>query len=285
MENLLKKYKNTIRRNEIVINKILKGFRITSDEKEAAFSGIKEVLENSSNFMINKWMSGRKHTRTLFVINAFGNSYPEQVLDFSLIVDAQINLLDDLFDENMKKKERKMYILELGRLLSSSSANRYMSNKKIRECLEEYFAKIVTMGVFEHMLREALKSGKFLKRYVKIIYDARSMDIDFFVLLPMFFIDYNKRERECILHAARGFRALSIMKKDIMDYSYDKRTGQESALMVLRKFSEWKDVLNSVLSEYAKQLSAAECCEPAKKFGEIAREELEEIRNAIKEWS
>ena len=115
MKNNCKIYQKSIKRNIFGVKTILENL---GTKKEIPFSLYENLLNQSANMIISKWLSGRKYCRTHFAQKAFGKLYPAQYVQISLCIDAMVNILDDLLDEQLDKQAKMEYILEFLRIFS-----------------------------------------------------------------------------------------------------------------------------------------------------------------------
>jgi len=193
---------------------------------------LKKILKNSSEFMINKWRKKKKYLRTWYVIQVFGDSYPKKILKKSLFFDALTNILDDLFDEALNFEERKMYILEMGKILSFLFR---WDNFGENDAASAYFQKLIFMGIGDTVLREHLKRNNDID-LAKKIYELRSMDIDIFIDLVLQLKKLSKKKE--LKNYCRIFRALNLIKKDILDIHHDEKIGQDTPVIIFRNQPE-----------------------------------------------
>jgi hypothetical protein len=252
MKELTDIYKNTLNRNLQRISKIIEEFGI----HDKVFESNQKSLKLSSEHIIRKWASGRKYLRTLFVRDAFGN-YPKDLLEFSLLVDSQINILDDLFDEKIDKVSIFLYVLELGRLLSSEKDHELLSNRQIRAALRDYFLKIIIMGLSEDIYTKLISDETNIKKLINNcvdVYNIRALDIDFFIQLPLIYENVEELLFNKILFAGRIFRSINLIKKDIKDYNHDLQSRKETPITILyRRFGkEFGKYLKLLLNHYSK---------------------------------
>ena len=85
-------------------------------------SSSKEILNLSSENVTKKWLSGKKYIRTDFVKKAFSKFYPYKQIDISILIDAMINILDDILDEELNLKEKALYVIEFLRIFYNPAA-------------------------------------------------------------------------------------------------------------------------------------------------------------------
>ena len=90
MKEVISIYKKSVDTNLKDIISILKKLDIRNPE---VFLSCKKILNLSADNIINKWLSGRKYSRTVFVKQAFGKFYPKKYIEISISIDAMINIL------------------------------------------------------------------------------------------------------------------------------------------------------------------------------------------------
>jgi hypothetical protein len=230
-------YRESLNENLIEINQLLKEKKVSD---QIITDRCKEVLSLSCENIVKKWKVGRKYLRTLFVKEAFAGFYPQRIIKTSIYIDAIINILDDLLDEKMNEKEKKFYVLEFLRVFSVY--NYEYPQREIQACLGNYFNKLISLAVVEDYYEDLIENEKEINKiagYSIEVLNCRSMDIDIFNELVILSSNcYSHKEKEKIKELGRMFRAVNIMKKDIADIEYDRKTEQES---VISKMAERKD--------------------------------------------
>jgi len=240
LEYILQLYKETIGDN---LSNLVK-----SDD--LLFQQCKELLIASRNETTGKWSSGRKYIRTLPVVQAFSEYYPEGVLKISVYIDALVNNLDDLFDESLSKKERTFPIIEIFRTLGNFSRTELSPEE--RSVIGSYFDNIIVVATSEHHYYNFIKSVKEdvdkIIKYSIQLYDGRSLDMDVFVDLPAVKLQWSEADKKNLRKNARAYRALNLIKKDIEDYEHDKAQENESIITLL---SEDKEILKEVVNRLA----------------------------------
>jgi hypothetical protein len=202
--------------------------------------------------ILGKWKKREKYIRTEFVATAFDSDYPREVLGISVAIDAMINILDDLLDEDVAKKAKTLYILEYLRIFSLYSKTK--PNPFIQECMFNYFNKLIMLAVFEGNVLKKVKEEKQTSkiiRYASKLLMIRAYDIDIFVEVVLDSLDI-KKDREDILDIARAFRAINILKKDVIDIPYDLSHRQETLMTYLsqRKGFEYSDFMKKLLDNF-----------------------------------
>ncbi len=251
--DLIKEYKETVKESLKDIEIILK------KEVNPLFVVKKNVFENifkeSSNLIINKWRNKKKYTRTLLVVKAFEGLYPPEILKISLLTDSLVNILDDLIDEPLDKKEKTIYVLEFLRVFSLY-ANLFP--KKVSYSLRLYIEELITLAIAENRLQDYFKLhtldyGKFLESSFDL-FNYRAMDIDIFVNLA----SYKKpsfKKSLYLKNISRIFRALTIIKKDLSDLSHDRKNGLNNLFLVVGSGNnEIRSYLNDLLDLFKREI-------------------------------
>ncbi len=188
------------------------------------------ILKSSSQNLIVKWKKETKYLRTVFVMRAFGENYRKEVMPISISIDAMINLLDDLLDENLTKEDKVLYIVEF--LRCSSNFYSHVGDLNITQKLGEYFNKLITLAVAENYLFKKIQSTRDFEEiviYSSSLLMTRAMDIDVFIEIASGEVTSN------VLRAGRGFRAVNILKKDILDFDHDMENGNIGPLIFVYK--------------------------------------------------
>jgi len=202
-----------------------------------------KTLQTSKNELIEKWRSGKKYLRTLTAIKAFPD-YSLDSLNLSISIDAIINILDDLLDENLEKQAKTFYIVEIIRTLANYHYQK--SNEALRHCIGSYFNKCIMIALLEKHFYDLLRNTKgddYLIKYPIYIYDIRSLDIDVFIEIPL--LSSNTIQfKDDVLKVARTYRALELIKKDILDVEHDIDNGIDTIFTIL--WNRKNDLLASV---------------------------------------
>lgn len=207
-----------------------------------------QVLTMTAQNITGKWQAGRKYARTYFSQKAFAGYYPEEYLKLSLLIDATVNILDDIYDENMSKETRGLYLVEFLRI--SSLYNLHKLTKNIQEAVGHYFNQLITLAVAEGVYFKMIENEKELDKIVKLSADlllCRAQDINIFNEIAL--VNHQNNEKESIKLIGRIFRAINILKKDVDDIDYDKSNNMVS---VVTYMSDRKDIN---FSEYLKELT------------------------------
>lgn len=256
MKEIVSIYKKSVDTNLKDISSILKKLDIKNPE---VFLSCKKILNLSADNIINKWLSGRKYSRTVFVKQAFGKFYPKKYIEISISIDAMINILDDLLDEKIGDKEKTLYIFEFSRILSIYNLKN--PKEKIQNGLGHCFNKLILLAVAEDIYKKMIAKEKNIKKIIEYsvqIFNCRGTDIDIFNEIALTDVKNNNAVRK-IKEMGRIFRAVNIFKKDIKDINYDKKMGMETivTLMSLRKdhnFLEYTEKLLDKFLEKAKRI-------------------------------
>src|SRR3989338_7771725 len=248
MEKIIKLYKETIRENIEDLEKILRNDIKVNNP--AVNEQLIKLLNISCENLTSKWASGRKYVRTLYVKKAFSN-YPENILKLSISIDAIINLLDDVLDEQMNKQTKTLYLVELIRIFSIYNYQKF--NEKISNAIGNYFNKIISIAILEEIYKSLIKSESDFEKIIQYsvqIYDCRSLDIDIYTELPMIELDYNKNDYDNILKISRIFRAVNLIKKDIGDIRHDKENETETVMTIFYDGGKIENEVKKILKIY-----------------------------------
>jgi len=225
MKEIISIYKKSVDENLKDIGSILKKLDIRNPE---VFLSCKKILNLSADNVINKWLSGRKYSRTVFVKQAFGKFYPKKYIKISMSIDAMINILDDLIDEKIDDKEKTLYIFEFSRVFSLYSFKK--PKEKIQTAIGHDFNKLISLAVAEKVYQKMIAKEKNIEKIIKHsvqIFGCRGTDINIFNEIALTDVKNNNAAKE-IKEIGRIFRAVNIFKKDIKDISYDKKMELET---------------------------------------------------------
>ncbi len=282
---ILKLYKKSVEENINDISRTLKESDLYSKE---IISLYRDILEMSSNKITHKWEKGEKYLRTEFVLEAFGQHYPSDFLSLSVKIDAMINMLDDLLDENFNKDDKVKYILEYLRIFSLYSLDK--SNLKFQVNVGHYFNKLITLALGEQwMLAEARKKDN-LEEVVRLSSDLlclRAYDIDIFTEIALSSYKQDKN-MFVIKKMGKAFRAINILKKDIFDVERDKRENQETLITFVDSqdkfdFSTYINNLVKLISDMAESVQQESKSEgskmtyPLRQFRIMIERDIKEI--------
>lgn len=259
-------YRNQKERNIEEIKSIISSIEVSG---EVPFDVFKDLFENSSEVIASSWESGRKYSRTTFVQGAFQEEFPEKYLEFSLVIDAMINILDDLFDEDLSSERKTIYIVEF--LRNFAIYNQEEVPQEIRTLIGTYFNKLITLALSEKIYQEKIAKindiDELSEKSVDLLM-CRGMDIDIFIEIAM--IGYNG-DCDSIRRAGRIFRAMNIFKKDIVDIPYDLENNMQTVVtMVLSKKSiSFEEYANNVMNLMFKEKEKIKKNKIVNNFGEM----------------
>ena len=246
MKEIVSIYKRSVDTNLKDISLILKKLDIKNPE---IFLSCKKILNLSADNVINKWLSGRKYSRTVFVKQAFGKFYPKKYIEISMSIDAMINILDDLVDEEVNDKEKTLYIFEFSRIFSLYNFKK--PKEKIQFSAGHGFNKLISLAIAEKVYQKMIVKEKDVKKIMEYsiqIFGCRSTDIDVFNEIALTDVKNNNAARK-IKKMGRIFRANNIFKKDIKDINYDKKMGLRTIVTLMSSKKDYNFL------EYAEQLS------------------------------
>jgi len=202
----------------------------------------------STDNLIEKWRTGRKTLRTEIAYRGIAD-YPDSNLETSLLLDAMINLLDDVYDEAMGKDEMSLYIVELISTIAKMSS---VIGDEERETVEEYFQKILLIAFSELLYRNRINeaaSHEERRSLVTRCYEVKSMDMDAFIELPLRAKGYDEESVSRWVELGRVHRAISIIIKDLEDLDHDRGVGEQTPVVLL---SQGSDGPNIVLDDCVK---------------------------------
>lgn len=256
MKEIVSIYKKSVDKNLKDISSILEKLDIKNPE---VILSCKKILNLSADNVINKWLSGRKYSRTVFVKQAFGKFYPKKYLEISMSIDAMINILDDLIDEKVDDKEKTLFILEFLRVYSLYNSEN--PKGKIQIALGHDFNKLISIAISEGIYQKMIAKEKNIEKIIEYsvqIFGCRGTDINIFNEIALTDVKNNNAAKK-IKEIGRIFRAVNIFKKDIKDINYDKKMGMETiiTLMSSRKdhnFLEYAEKLLDQFLEKAKRI-------------------------------
>ena len=256
MKEIVSIYKKSVDKNLKDISSILEKLDIKNPE---VILSCKKILNLSADNVINKWLSGRKYSRTVFVKQAFGKFYPKKYLEISMSIDAMINILDDLIDEKVDDKEKTLFILEFLRVYSLYNSEH--PKGKIQIALGHDFNKLISIAISEGIYQKMIAKEKNIEKIIEYsvqIFGCRGTDINIFNEIALTDVKNNNAAKK-IKEIGRIFRAVNIFKKDIKDINYDKKMGMETIItfMSSRKdynFLEYAERLLDQFLEKAKRI-------------------------------
>jgi len=242
------------------------------------------VLKSSSQNLIVKWKKETKYLRTVFAMRAFGENYRKEVMPISISIDAMINLLDDLLDENLTKEDKVLYIVEF--LRCSSNFYSHVGDLNVTQKLGEYFNKLITLAVAENYLFKKIQSTRDFEEiviYSSSLLMTRAMDIDVFIEIA------SGEVTSDVLRAGRVFRAVNILKKDILDFDHDLENGNVGPLIfVYKNRSDYKKYIARLVEDLESRFDQISFDDAAtmrgitESFKEMFLEEKEAILNQLR---
>jgi hypothetical protein len=248
-QNIFQLYEGSVKNNLSDIKSFLTQTGLYS---KSSLLEYEDILESTAKDITNKWKTGQKYVRTKFILEAFKDLYPNEVLRLSLFIDAQVNILDDLIDEELKPEEKVSYILEFLRIYSAHQVEN--SSTMMQIDLSKYFNKLISLAIAEKNILDDIKKQINLEEIINSsisLLSCRSYDIDIFTELPL---DYIKKSeyKDKITKIARVFRSLNILKKDILDIESDMKKGQETVLtyMINKKEYSFNDYIKEITERY-----------------------------------
>jgi hypothetical protein len=233
-----------------------------------------QIIKRSSGHIATKWEKGKKHLRTLPLERVFGE-FSTDMLEDMVIINALVNILDDIYDEELSKEEQQLFLFEFGRLLGLI----FVSNQDsvFYNSLGDFMHKLMTIAIQEPALLQkygdslASENEKAAALGLEVL-KARAVDLDIFVEMALEFDDSDDANK--ILHISRVYRAVSIMHKDILDIEYDRSTGQKSIITLALNRGDVDVIKNTkaMLDDYLERITA-----------ETPNEYINEFENFISE--
>jgi hypothetical protein len=211
---------------------------------------LNKIIEETSLTLVNKWKSKKKILRTTYIYRVIPN-YPEKFLELSILIDAIVNLLDDLYDEILTKEQRGLVIIELLRLLPflTKSYPVLVSSK-----ISDYFSKIFTVAIMESIYKQLIEETKDFDEklnYFIECYACKSKDIDLFVELPLIELDFDEESIKKTVSLFNTYRALQIISKDIIDINHDLANQTYTPIILLMKGgNDFKRYMNQITNHY-----------------------------------
>jgi hypothetical protein len=212
-------------------------------------------INSSIDNLINKWKSGRKILRT-DVARSIINDYPHRMIRPSIILDATINLLDDLFDEKMNKEEKGLYIIELLRINAVLMQENLSKTQDLH--ISNYYNKLLCIAIPEFLYKEKILNSDNIDDIVLLsmqCYDCKSMDMDIFMELPLSELKYSDEIIKDIVELARIHRALILIRKDIIDIDHDKRMETITPMVILNEREEFQNIISTIINNYHDRIS------------------------------
>lgn len=252
-EKAINFYNKQTRKNLDDIEEILDSLKMENPTR----NNFKQLFQSSSAAITTSWEKERKYCRTIFVKTAFGKQFPDHFLGVSLSLDVMINILDDLLDEELSPEKKTAYIIEFLRNFANYSHQELSS--EIRNEVGLYFNKLITLAISEKVYEEEIKKSNALNKIAGKSVDlliCRGMDIDIFSEIAL--IDY-AGNADAIRKNARAFRAMNILKKDIIDIPYDLKNNMESVVtLVQKKDFDFLSYISQVLSIFDQKIEVVD---------------------------
>ena len=286
MPDIISLYNDSVYNNLQIIDKIINSDIGLNDPYLMEL--FNKILQTSKNELIEKWRTGKKYLRTLTAIKAFPD-YSSDSLNLSISIDAIINILDDLLDENLEKQAKTFYIVEIIRTLANYHYQK--SNEALRHCIGNYFNKCIMIALLEKHFYDLLRNTKendYILKYPTHIYDIRSLDIDVFIEIPLL-ASNTIQFKDDIIKVARTYRALELIKKDILDVEHDVDNGIDTIFTILwnRKNDLLKSV-NNLIELYLNRAGKIKCSKHSNividNFILMSENEVNNIRKYTKKY-
>jgi len=250
----IKIYQRSVIRNLEEIRQILDTIGI----KKVPFSLYRKTLNISAIQITQKWLSQKKYCRTFFVQEAFQEFYPSKYTLFSLWIDAMVNILDDLLDENLTKEKKAFYVIEFLRIFSLFESK---CPEKFKKLFGFYIEKLITLAIAEQSYQKVIEKEKNFKKIIKYSAElliCRAMDIDVFVEIAQSKLGSLKKEAKKTKEISRVFRAMNILKKDIKDIKHDQKSGISTVItLILNKKIHFPFYIESLLKTLEERVEFA----------------------------
>jgi len=244
VEALAKLYEDTVKENIDYLRKLERELYGKSELHKMVHGALIQSAQN----LTKKWLEGKKYLRTKYARDAI-LEYPKKVLKLSLLLDANINLMDDILDETLSRKEKAFYLVELLRVLALRDSYPIEDEVKIR--ISNYFNKIIFVAVSEQIFLEKMRNTED-GDFHEVAYDyfaGRSLDMDLFLEIPLHELGYKKKEIDEVVGVGRRFRTINLMKKDLIDLEHDLESDIPTPITILhQKGKPFKDFVDYVFS-------------------------------------
>jgi len=241
----------------VVIDRLLR--QLDVDESHINF--------DTSKTLIEKWSKECKVFRTEYAWKAIP-IHPTNTLPLSVLLDAILNILDDLSN----KQNVDVYAIELAKLISllCLQDNFY----KHRNRISEYFQKILCVKGLEAVYYDAIRQSKSFdyKLFFTIkCYSLKSMDVDIFFELPLTDLSLETGV-EWVVKLARMFRAIDMIKRDSEAFYSDFQNQIDTPLVIACRQYDLNKFIQSMYEHYLSEVlkiskkidfnhAAAEICE------------------------
>ncbi len=276
IKEVIDSYNREVEENLKEIEEILASLKMKSPDR----NDFKDLFSGSSNTITNSWKTGRKYCRTIFTRAGFKEEFPDEYLTTSLSLDVMINILDDLLDEYLPEEKKTAYVIEF--LRNFANYNHKKLPLEIRDGVGTYFNKLITLALSEKVYQEKIRINDDLHEISKSSVDllmCRGMDVDIFVEIAL--INYGG-DGDAIRKNARLFRAMNILKKDIIDIPYDLKNQMETVVTVVKdKNFNFIDYIDDILSLFTEMTVESED-EVALNFMNMIEEQKKEISELAK---
>ena len=249
LHHLIERYSTTLHKTQHQVTQILCQMNI---EKSIDSSTFNTMVTDATQKLIEKWKNQAKTLRTAMVYQVIPN-YPDALLEPSLLLDAMINLLDDLYDEILSKDDLTHYVIEVLRILALFTPQKLTTHQQ--EHVTTYFTKILSIALLEsiyiHKIHLASNSAEKIE-YVIECYEIKSRDLDIFLELPLLEFDIRPKILEKIVSFGHIYRALSIIIKDINDLDHDLKHHIKTPMVLLSQDTEkcFREQIDAVLNQY-----------------------------------
>lgn len=196
---------------------------------------VSQIYDNSTLNTINKWMNKLKVCRTKYVMEAMGDKYPMKIAAASVAVDAIVNNYDDNLDEDLSPEEKVYGTFDSGRGFGFLIGDNDLNSEQ-RNIIRDYYMytmPIIGGGEFASLdLIEKLEDENEILKIGKGYYDIRIKDMDVYPALALNELGYKS---EAIMRAARNFRAVNLIKKDLDDVPKDMKNDNKTVLTIAHK--------------------------------------------------
>lgn len=228
-------YLETVKENADLLTDLIKRSHLDNPGFEEEYAS---VLEASAENIVSKWRKHRKMLRTKVVCDVIPD-YPARILKQSLLLDAMVNILDDLYDEPLQKEVNSLYIIELLRTLALFNRDGLRS---YGDEVSDYLNKLLCIAILERTYMGKIQNSSTFDevlRYSIECYDVKSMDVDIFIELPLLEMGVVAEQIAEVTGLLNVLRALHIIFKDLVDLEHDAFHGIETPIMIVStKFGE-----------------------------------------------
>ena len=250
---------------------------------------IYKLYDASFQNTVELWKNEKKVCRTNSVKIAMGNKYPDSVYDLSLTLDSIINNLDDILDNELSEGKKALHLLEAGKNIGKMMSISSELNKKFMIVIESYFNHIIPIicggeATYTKYL-EGSKNESDIIKYCKKYYNSRIIDMDAFIEMPAIESGMSDLEIKKMIKLGRNFRALNLMKKDLIDIPEDTKNNTKTAFTILKSRGlEVKKYSNRLCEMYLKaikeiEFKTNELNEIKQKFYEMAKKDMKEMES------